>query len=101
MTREHYVEAIRALAITMADWVAEHPGCEIKIQINAPRNIGVIMILADADENKFLSLSDDARQMLTETGALRDGQNPPTVNMLIGALALFEQALIARKVGVR
>lgn len=63
-------------------WRKTHTDKSPSIQYNYPAGTCVIAALADAIDNHYVSVNDDARQMLTDLGWLTDGPDEmPTVLM--------------------
>lgn len=81
-----YLAAIYLMSIQFHCWMADNPGAEITIEYNYPPEVFVAGTVADAIDNKLVTLKGDAERMLRDTRMSARHPSSPTINMLRTAL---------------
>lgn len=82
VNRERFLNKLDSMEAQIREWRAIRPDTKPMIQYNYQKEVGLIATMADAVEKKFVTVNDDAKDMLDELGWLRPGQEMPTVNMV-------------------
>lgn len=83
-----YNAQLKAMAKDVREWCLENPSLSPALQRNSTSRVGIIGILSEAIEYKFVSANEDGLKMFQDLGWLTVGKRAPTVFMAEAAIEL-------------